>query len=365
MSRHDRRRLLSLAGAVAIEGLVPSGAGGKARAQPGPRPAATSPRAAPASSTRLDAARLEEVLARAESLGRLHALMIGQRGETVVERAFGGPGLDRPVNIKSISKSIIAALVGIAIGRGVLEGVGQPIAPILGRAVPSNVDPRVHSITIGDLLTMRAGLDRTSGPNYGAWVASRNWVAYALSRPFVDEPGGRMLYSTGSSHLLSAVLTRASGSSTHELARRWLGRPLDIAIPPWTRDPQGIFMGGNNMALSPRALFRFGETYRRRGVYAGRPVVPESWVEASWTPRTSSFFTGHDYGYGWFITRAGQRQVVYAWGYGGQMLYIVPDLELTVVMTSDASQPSGRDGYVQELHALLASGIVPTAERAG
>ena len=138
-----------------------------------------------------------------------------------------------------------------------------------------------------------------------------------------------MLYSTGSYHLLSAALTQASGRSTLALARDWLGEPLGIDIPPWTRDPQGFYLGGNNMMLSPRALLRFGEMYREGGAWRGAQVLPQAWVEASWTPRTSSFFTGHAYGYGWFIVQARGHPVAYAWGYGGQMIYVVPDLGLT------------------------------------
>src|SRR5690606_35523116 len=111
---------------------------------------------------------------------------------------------------------------------------------------------------------------------------------HALSRPFVAEPGGPMLYSTGSSHLLSAMLTRASGRSTHALAVEWLGEPLGIRIPEWTRDPQGIYLGGNEMQLSPRALARFGELYRNQGRVGARQVIPEDWIEQSWTPRTVS-----------------------------------------------------------------------------
>jgi CubicO group peptidase (beta-lactamase class C family) len=168
-----------------------------------------------------------------------------------------------------------------------------------------------------------------------------------------------MLYSTGSSHLLSAVLTRAAGRSTLALARDWLGGPLDITIPPWPRDPQGIYFGGNDMLLSPRGLLRFGEMYRQGGVFAGRRVLPEAWVEASWTPQVHSPFTGHSYGYGWFTSEARGYAVRYAWGYGGQMLYVVPDLALAVVMTSDTDAPSGRTGYARELHALLAEVIIP------
>jgi CubicO group peptidase (beta-lactamase class C family) len=172
------------------------------------------------------------------------------------------------------------ALVGVAIDRGVLTDADQRVAPILRDKLPLDPDPRLAEITAGHLLAMRAGLERTSGPYYGRWVTSPDWVRFALSRPFVEEPGGRMLYSTGSSHLLSTVLTRASGHSTLALAREWLGEPLDVTIPPWPRDPQGIYFGGNDMLLSPRAGARFGELYRNGGLHEGPRVLPESWVRA-------------------------------------------------------------------------------------
>jgi len=307
---------------------------------------------------------LEAAVERARAMDQLRSLVIARDGEELVARAFRGPGLDTPVNVKSVSKTLIAAMVGIAIDRGLIEGVDQPVVELLGDRVPADADPRVKEITVDHLLTMRAGLERTSGPDYGAWVQSRNWVADALRRPFVAEPGGPMLYSTGSYHLLSAALTEASGATTLALARRWLGRPLDIAIPPWTRDPQGIFMGGNNMALSPRALLRFAECCRRGGVFGGERVIPERWLERSWRPRTRSRYTGDLYGYGWFIARAGRREVHYGWGYGGQMVYVVPALALSVIVTSSTDTPSGRTGYARRLHELLARDIVGALEAA-
>lgn len=309
----------------------------------------------------LDRTILAQALTRAEAMPRLRSLIIARNGVPLVEKVFRGPGLDQPVNVKSVAKTFIAALVGAAIDRGVLSGVEQRIAPILEDQIPADADPRVQAITLDHLLSMRAGLERTSGRNYGRWVSSRNWVRYALARPFVDEPGGGMLYSTGSTHLLSAVLTKAAGRSTLDLARDWLGEPLGITIPSWQRDPQGIYFGGNNMALSPRTLLRFGEMYRQGGVFEGRRVLSEDWVRTSWTPRTRSIHSGHAYGYGWFITEAMGHPVYYAWGYGGQMLHVVPGLGLTVVMTSDPDHPSGRNGYVHELHDLLAGGIVAAA----
>jgi CubicO group peptidase (beta-lactamase class C family) len=306
-----------------------------------------------------DARLIEETVQRAKDLPNLRSLIVTHNGTVLTEQALGGARLDRPTNIKSASKTIMSALVGVAIGRGVLQGVDQPVASILEQSIPDDADPRVRQITVGHLLSMRAGLERTSGRNYGAWISSGNWVRDALTRPFVDEPGGRMLYSTGSTHLLSAALTRASKRSTLELARDWLGEPLEITIAPWTRDPQGIYLGGNEMALSPRALHRFGEMYRQGGTIDGKRVVSENWIRESWTPRTSSPYSGDSYGYGWFMRDMRGHKAHYAWGFGGQMLYVIPSLGLTVTITSDATEPSREDNYIGQLHALVADGIVP------
>jgi len=309
----------------------------------------------------LDDATMARTIEAASRLPRLRSLVVLRHGKTLVEHRFNnGPPLDRPVNIKSASKSVISALVGIAIERGVLKGVDQPVLSMLRNDTPANRDPRLDRLTVGNLLSMQAGLERTSGPNYGRWVSSPNWVRYALSRPFVDEPGGAMLYSTGNTHLLSAMLTRASGQSTYTLAQDWLARPLAIAIPSWPRDGQGIYFGGNDMLMSPRALAQFGELYRNGGIVNGRRILPPSWIEQSWTPRTVSPWSGGRYGYGWFIGDAAGHPVRFAWGYGGQMVYVVPDLALTVVMTSDSG--GARDnGHIAALHTLLADGVVPAA----
>jgi CubicO group peptidase (beta-lactamase class C family) len=305
---------------------------------------------------------LAEAEARAAGLDQLHALIVAQHGETRLARAFRGPPLDRPVNVKSVSKTIVATLTGQAIARGELRGVDQPVVELIDP--PPGADPRVAEITVEDLLTLRAGLERTSGANYGAWVASRDWVADALSRPFVDEPGGRFLYSTGSTHALGAALAAAANKSLLVLARERLGAPLGVAIPPWTRDPQGRFMGGNQMALSPRALLRFGEAWRRGGLRGGARVIPQAWIAASWTPRARSPWSGHAYGYGWFLAEMAGRRVAYARGYGGQMLHVVPELGLTVVMTSDPTRPARSRGHVGALNALLAETIIPALAEA-
>lgn len=326
-------------------------------ASDGAPPAADEARANPLAETPVEplppAPSLDRVLDDASLIDPLRAVVVAHAGNVVGERGYGHSP-DAPANIKSASKSVLSALVGIAIDKGLLQGVDQPIAPLLEDELPADPDRRLFEITIGHLLSMQAGLESTSGRNYGAWVLSDHWVSSALARPFVAEPGGAMVYSTGSSHLLSAILARISGRSTLELAREWLGPQPGFEISAWDRDPQGIHFGGNNMAMSARSLLAFGELYRSGGLSPdGRRLIPEQWISESWQPRTVSRFNGDGYGYAWFAREIEGEQVRYAWGYGGQMLYIVPALELTVAMTSDDSQASGRTGHRAALHALL------------
>ncbi len=297
---------------------------------------------------------LDPVLDRSGSLQTLKTVIVSVDGKEVASRAYNGAALNGSTNIKSASKSIVSALVGMAIDRKILEGADQPIASVLRADFPANSDPRLERVTIGNLLSMQAGLARMSGPNYGRWVASRNWVRTALGSGFDGEPGGTMLYSTASTHLLSAILTKASGRSTLSLARDWF-KPLDgFSIGSWERDPQGIYLGGNQMAMTARSLLAFGELYRRGGITEdGRRLLSQSWIDQSWTQRTNSVFNGDGYGYCWFIKEMAGEKVYYAWGYGGQMLYIVPSKALSVVMTSREDAPSARTGYRDALHALM------------
>src|SRR5690606_20763399 len=165
--------------------------------------------------------------------------------------------------------------------------------------------------------------------------------------------------------LLSAILTKKAGKSTLELAREWLKPVEGFRIGHWMRDRQGIYMGGNQMAMSPRSMLAFGELYRNRGKVGDTQVISEEWIDRSWTPRTKSIYYGDEYGYSWFISEMGGTPVYYAWGFGGQMIYVAPEASLTVVMTSDANRPSASNGYRDKLHALMADTILATSDEDG
>lgn len=306
------------------------------------------PRSGASSSAALDAA-----VSAAADLPRLRSLLVTRRGEVIVERYFRGTRATTPANVKSVSKAVISGLVGIAIDRKLIPGVGASIAAYFPELLGSGADPRKRRITIEDLLTMRSGLESTSIRNYGPWVRSPNWVRYALTRPLAADPGAEMIYSTGNYHLLSAILTKASGMSTLAFARDALAKPLGITLASWQQDPQGIYFGGNEMVMTPRQMAAVGDLYRQRGRANGRQIVSAAWVEASFVPRARSDWSEQLFGYGWWMREMAGRQVYYAWGYGGQFIFIVPDLELVIVTTSVATPGSERHGHLRAVYDLV------------
>lgn len=299
----------------------------------------------------------------ARAFDQCRAMLVRQSGRTVVSEVFRGPGLGRAAPVKSVSKSIVAALAGAAIDRGEVASVNATIGQLAPQLIPAGADSRVADITVENLVTMQAGLERTSGANYGPWVNSRNWVANALGRPFVAEPGARMLYSTGSFHILGAILSEISDQSLLTLARRRLGDPLGVDIPAWTRDPQGYFLGGNEMALTLEAMVRFGEMYRQNGSYDGQQVLSTDWVQTSLIPRTRSQWSGLRYGYGWFLGNAAGVDYAMARGYGGQIICVAPDVALTLAITSDPTLPARSGGYFGDLKNLVERQVLPLARQ--
>lgn len=307
-------------------------------------------------------ASVEQLPQQAERFEHIRTLHIAHQGQLLVASGLNGGDPNAATNIKSASKLLMSAMVGIAIDKHLIPSVDTPVSQLLPDQLPKNPSAELAKVTVGHLLSMQAGLQRTSGEYYGRWVNSDNWVKYVLSRPFDEKPGGKMLYSTGNTHVLSAIVMKQSGRSTYQQFNRWFA-PAGIRVDSWITDPQGIPMGGNQVSMTPADLLEFGEVYRRGGVAQnGQRLISKDWIQQSWTPRTQSFYTDDDHGYGWFRRDLAVYESWYGWGYGGQMLYVVPKLALTVVITSDTSNPSGRNGYARQLHQFVADEVIPAVK---
>lgn len=310
----------------------------------------------------LDEALFSNAIAEANSMPRLHSLLVSHSGALVVEEYFNGRSPNRTANVKSVSKSIMSALIGIAIDQGHIDGLDQPIADYYAERITADPTGMKQTITVGNLLSMQAGLETTSFYNFGAWVLSDDWVGFALDQPVQAPPGTRMLYSTGNTHLLSDILTETTGKSTLQFARENLAQPLGFGLGPWTQDPNGVYFGGNNMEFTPRQMMAFGQMYMDGGQANGRQIVPRDWVEESLQPIVRSRRNSdRQYGYGWWIRDMAGIQTKYAWGFGGQFILLAKDLNLVVVTTSSSQPGDTRRAHTRALYDLLEERIIAPA----
>jgi CubicO group peptidase (beta-lactamase class C family) len=302
---------------------------------------------------------LSEWVSRFDEIDPINSILISQHGELVTEEYFGSMHANRAHNIKSASKSILSVLTGIAIEQDYLEGVDQEIGGFFPEYFKENPDSVKASITIGDMLTMRSGLASTSRANYGRWVTSSHWVHYALDRPLTGKPGIDRTYSTGNTHLLAVIIARASGMNTLEFANRYLFDPMDIRIRGWDRDPQGNYLGGNNMAIIPRDMIKLGQLMMNMGVYNGKQLVSGEWITRSIEPVTGRRTGINNYGFLWFRRMSGNFHVAYAFGNGGQYIMILPELEAVISVTTRNNTSESTRNYRRELFRQLDREVIP------
>ena len=160
-----------------------------------------------------------------------------------------------------------------------------------------------------------------------------------------------MEYSTGSSHLLSAILTKAAKMSTWQFAQEHLAKPLGFSLARWTQDPQGIYFGGNEMLMTPRQMVRFGELYLNGGRAGDRQILSKDWIDRTRISRgRSRWGSDREYGYGFWIRQFGEHGSYYAWGYGGQFIFIIPTRDLVIVTTSRADVTTERREHLDGIY---------------
>ena len=296
------------------------------------------------------------IFAEAATSERMRSLLVLHRGELVAEAYFHGAGPETPANLKSVTKSVTSALVGVALRDGRIRSLDDPLGAYLPEVAAAHPDKAV--ITLRELLTMSSGL-RSVG--YDAIQESDDWVATILAQPFGHRPGATFDYDTGVLQLLSAVLRRATGLSLTELAQRELFGPLRAELVGWRVDPTGLELGGNDAHVRPRDLARFGELYRNGGRVDGRTLLPADYVRASTAPQIvpDSGTVNHDtlpirgYGYLWWALALDDGTAFAALGHGGQFVLVFPRRELVVVMTSRWPGVSSVDHYRLVTHLLV------------
>lgn len=275
----------------------------------------------------------------------IEGLLVVRGGHILFERYTGAAAIDRLHNLKSVTKSVLSALVGIALSTGDLGSLDDPLDVFLPELFTSAIDPNKRDITVRDLLRMRSGLEWSEWGGCTVEMTTRpNWVRYVLEQPLIHPPGEVHTYSTGDTQLLSAILQKATGMTALDFADLYLFKPLGITRRTWPEDPQGITIGGTELSLTARDLAKFGYLYLNGGAWDGRQVVPREWVAESTrehslvVPPDASDRPAIGYGYLWWLREQAGHASHMAVGHGGQFAYVIPDLDLLVVMTGRLSK---------------------------
>ena len=244
--------------------------------------------------------------------------------------------------MQSVSKSVTSALIGIAIRRGEIPGVDAKMMPYFA-AFKIPPDPRRDRMTIRNVLTMTTGIrwDEESteytdpANNCAVMEGKEDWVRYVLEQPMAENPGKVFVYNSGATQLLSYLIWKATGKQADDYAKDHLFGPLGIDYF-WKRTPKGLADTEGGLYLAPRDLAKIGYLYLKDGVWDGTRILPEGWVASSTRASTRTTDGAFGYGYQWWVMPAkgaGSHDAYAGWGYGGQFLIVVPDLELIAVFT--------------------------------
>lgn len=317
----------------------------------------------------MDKESLEQVYDAAQSITGIKSLLVLRNGVLVSEGYFTEMDADDLYHVRSVTKSVVSALIGIAIDEGFIESIDQSLNMYID-PLGYILDEDKVNITIKDLLTMSSGFrwnELTDVDEYNNWLTAYDQIEYVISRTLENIPGEVFLYNSATAHLLSVILTEATEMSTHDFAFEYFFEPLGLSDEDfsWGQFDQGYFNGGADLMLKPGDMIKIGELYLNNGLYKGNQIVPSQWVQESTNIHISTNLNEFepDYGYLWWINNDMTYDLFFANGYGGQFIVVVPELDLVVVVTSEwrlLGNTAGQQWY--NVMSLIMNGVLDCVE---
>ncbi len=267
----------------------------------------------------------------------LHSLLIARRGYLVVDEYFYPFADGVRHDIASVTKSITATLVGIAIDEGHISRLDVSVLKTFANRTVQHQDNRKRQITIGHLLSMSSGFDcgyQAGEKELFAMRQSSDWIQFTLDLPMRSGPGTEFGYCSSGTHLLSAIVTQATGQSLEAYATDRLFHPLGIRDWYWPRDAAGNSHGWGDLQLYPRDMAKIGLLYLYHGQWDGRQIISSRWIKEATRRHIRTPYKGVNYGYGWWLSEIAGMTLIEADGRGGQRIVIWPEKEIVVVLTA-------------------------------
>lgn len=307
----------------------------------------------------------------------IHSVLVADDKNLVYERYFNGYSRDSLHDSRSSFKSITSLLVGIAIDKGFIKDVNQKVFEFFPEYTSLRTDKFKKLLTIKNLLEMKSGFDceefNDTKDCEEEMSLSKNWVNYAVDLPMKDKPGEIWSYTSIDPVILSGVISKATKMSVIDFAAKYLFEPLGISKYQWTTDPSGNAMTAGSFYIRPADMLKIGQLVKDKGIYNRKQVVSKEWIERSTLcdiaiPDFSFIKSSKSkiasaqpayYGFYWYRetikTDNIQENVLFASGNGGQYIFIIKSLNLTVVFT----QGNYRSFKAKQAFEILAKYILP------
>ena len=310
---------------------------------------------------------VEDAVRQAWANPRMTSLLVAKDGRLALEEYFGTSRPDGLHDVRSVAKSVVSALTGVALRRGDLGSLDDPVSSYLDLSA-GDLGPEKGGITVRHLLTMTSGFswdETAAGGSYREWIEAPDRLRYLLESPLADPPGTRFNYNSAAVHLLGIVLEEATGSSLPDLAQQAVLGPIGVSESRWEALGPASYNAGSGLRLRPRDLVRFGQLFLQRGASGARQVVPEWWVALSTTAGTGNRLRmgGLEhvaYGFLWWVGPGSRASFYFAAGHGGQYLVVVPGLNLVVAATNNWHGVGDEAWYYeQETLRIILEQVVP------
>ena len=309
----------------------------------------------------MDAAKLEKADRRIhDNYPNFYSLLVVRHGFLVYEKYYGGMTRDSANPVYSVTKSVTSALTGIAIQKKLIQSVDLRIGDLLPEYFTKVDNQQKKGITVENALTMTGGL-QSIDDNFGAFYQSSDWALHTISQPLAAKPGTKFEYNTGLPQFLSVIISKTSGMNLRKFAEENLFSKIGVTVRDWTHDSKGYYGGGFGLSLTPRDMAKFGYLYLHNGNWNGDQIIPQDWVQASVHGHVS-VDKGLDYGYLFWVQQARNSENGKSWfayhaaGSGGQIIIMIPDLDMVAVITANVTGKS-KDG--EDTLSLIPEYVLP------
>lgn len=284
--------------------------------------------------------------------------IISKRGEIVLEQYYNGKTRDSLSDVQSLTKGIMSMLIGIAIDKKYIENVDEPIGGYFPDELKGLTDQKKKAITLRHLLNQTSGLSWKGYLEHDDWINSEDPVSFVLKKDLESEPGEKYNYNSGATHLLSVIISKATGKSTLDFANDFLFNALNIEVVDWKKRNKGYYDGsGLGLKMRPIDLMKIGQLLEKKGNWNGEQLISEQWVHHLFDEKEKSEtawgLSNSKHGFCWYKSEFKGNSIDYGMGYGGQFIILIPSKELILVATHDHDTPNGIEHQMKFLNVQL------------